>query len=119
MSTIGTAVRHAREQAELTQAALAERVDLKQSTLSDIERGRSAPSLDTVGRLEHALGMQAGALLRLTGAVDDGEGIDVPALVEHVRAAAEHLTLAAKALGVTVSPTAAPAPRGRRRAASR
>jgi transcriptional regulator with XRE-family HTH domain len=74
-------IREARRRAGLTQAQLAERAGTTQSAVARWERGRSAPSFDTVRRLVRACGFdlfvtieeyddsdiaQAEQLLRLT-----------------------------------------------------
>ena len=51
-------VREARKRAGLTQAALAERADVPQSTVSRIESGARVPSTDLVERLVRAAGFE-------------------------------------------------------------
>ena len=51
-------VREARKRAGLTQAALAERADVPQSTVSRIETGARVPSTDLVESLVHAAGFE-------------------------------------------------------------
>lgn len=53
---IGIRVRSARRRARLTQHQLAERVDKSVETISNIERGHSWPSLETMEGLATALG---------------------------------------------------------------
>ncbi|MFI7073802.1 helix-turn-helix domain-containing protein [Micromonospora sediminicola] len=55
---VAHAVRHEREQAGLTQQALAGRAGLSQAAVARIERGDRLPSLPTVERLLGALGRQ-------------------------------------------------------------
>ncbi|MBA3620065.1 MAG: helix-turn-helix transcriptional regulator [Acidothermales bacterium] len=52
----GDLIREARRRAGLTQAQLAERAGTTQSAVARWERGRSAPSFDTVRRLVRACG---------------------------------------------------------------
>ncbi|HEU4700899.1 MAG TPA: helix-turn-helix transcriptional regulator [Conexibacter sp.] len=52
----GATIRAARERAGLTQTQLAQRAGTSQATLSAYERGRKAPSVETLGRLLAASG---------------------------------------------------------------
>ena len=63
MITLGTAVRRLRQQADLTQAQLAARIDVSPSHLSRIESGRREPSLSTVRRIAQELPVWPGMLL--------------------------------------------------------
>ena len=63
MITLGTAVRRLRQQAGLTQAQLADRVDVSASYLSRIESDRREPALSTVRRLAQELPVWPGMLL--------------------------------------------------------
>lgn len=53
----GELVREARRRAELTQAELARRVGTTQSAIARLERGRTEPSLERVGQLLRACGL--------------------------------------------------------------
>jgi len=57
MSMGGDLAREARRRAGLTQRELAERAGTTQSAIARLERGRSAPSLDTVRRLVRLCGL--------------------------------------------------------------
>ena len=46
------------EQAEMTQAELAERVGVTRQTIIAIEQGRYSPSLEMAFQIAHALGVQ-------------------------------------------------------------
>jgi len=60
--TFGGAIRRYREDAALTQEALAERSRLSKRAISDLERGeRQAPHRDTVALLADALGLDQDA----------------------------------------------------------
>ena len=48
-----------RRQSGMTQGQLAARAGLKQSNLSKLERGDHRPLIDTVLRLQHALGLRS------------------------------------------------------------
>lgn len=48
---IGLRIKRAREAADLTQEALAEKVDRTKEAISNIERGINLPSLDTLQRI--------------------------------------------------------------------
>ena len=54
---LGSRVRDLRTRAGLTQAQLADRVDLSHEFLSRLERGLKTPSLDTAHRIAEALGL--------------------------------------------------------------
>jgi molybdate-binding protein/DNA-binding XRE family transcriptional regulator len=66
--TLEPRVREAREQAGLTQQALADRVGLTRQALSAVESGRSVPSTGVALRLARALGSRVEDLFRLAGA---------------------------------------------------
>lgn len=57
MSQIGHRIRTLREQKKLNQIELAKLANTRQSTISDIEKGKINPSVATVGRLADALGI--------------------------------------------------------------
>lgn len=61
---IGLQVKAAREAAGLTQQDLAARVDAAQSTISGIETGVKAPSVDMLLRLSAALSVSVDELTR-------------------------------------------------------
>jgi transcriptional regulator with XRE-family HTH domain len=65
--TIGEAARNARLRAQLTQADVAEMVDLVTEVYGRIERGGMVPSVPTLLRLCHALKISADELLGLAG----------------------------------------------------
>ena len=48
-------IREKREQLGMSQKELADRCDIAQSTLCDIEQGRSKPSIDTALKIAKAL----------------------------------------------------------------
>lgn len=54
---MGALIRSARTSAGLTQAALAERLDTRQSVVSRWERGRDEPRLSTLARIMRACGL--------------------------------------------------------------
>jgi transcriptional regulator with XRE-family HTH domain len=54
---LGNRIRHLRNRAGITQAQLAERVDISPEFMSRLERGIKAPSLDTAAKLATALGI--------------------------------------------------------------
>lgn len=58
MNTFGTRLREARKDAGLSQPALAQKVGLSQTTISDIERGRNAGSTEAAA-LAAVLGVNA------------------------------------------------------------
>lgn len=60
---IGASVAAAREKAGLSQAELAERVSLHETSLSNIERGEKLPTIRTLLKLADALGQPVHNLL--------------------------------------------------------
>ena len=68
LSPIAITLREAREAAGLTQVQLAERADVRQATISELETGKTRRvDLDVLDRLCHALRVEPGELLRRTG----------------------------------------------------
>src|SRR5881628_1787934 len=65
---LGRTVRTAREQLDLTQAELAERVGVSRAAIAELEAGRiHQPRAAVFARLSAALGIPAAALLAATG----------------------------------------------------
>jgi len=64
--TMGDRIRAARKKMNLTQEALAEKVDVTLYYMGEIERGVKTPSLDLFIRLVEALDVSADYLLGLT-----------------------------------------------------
>ena len=60
---VGRAIRRARMRKGLKQTDLASAVGVTPETVSNFERGRTAPSLTTLGKLAHVLGIPPHALL--------------------------------------------------------
>ena len=60
---VGELVRHRRKQLGTSQATLAEECGVSRPQISNIEAGRSAPSLDLLWEMAFALGCQPGVLL--------------------------------------------------------
>jgi len=75
---IGTLVREERDKAALTQAELAQRAGVSQSTVSAVERGTRQPSLRVVAAVLAALGRQ----LRLTTEPADQPAADLDAALD-------------------------------------
>lgn len=63
----GQAVRELRTNEGISQMALAERADLSLTYVSELERGLSSPSLDTIVRVARAFGSSGSDLLRRAG----------------------------------------------------
>ncbi|MEU9747508.1 helix-turn-helix domain-containing protein [Streptomyces niveus] len=61
---IGEQIRAARLHANLTQEAVALRIDMRLATYSDIEQGHSSPLLDTLIRVADAIGVPLSHLVR-------------------------------------------------------
>ena len=51
-------IKERREQLGISQKELAEKADISQSFLCDIEQGRSKPSIDTALKIAEALGIE-------------------------------------------------------------
>ncbi len=62
---LGRRVAALRQAAGLTQAKLAERVDVTVETISRLERGAATPSLASLAAIAEALGVELPELLRL------------------------------------------------------
>ena len=69
---IGEQVRIAREQAKLTQEALAERIEVSPQYISDLERGVVGIALPTLKRLCVSLGVSSDQILFGTRSQDRG-----------------------------------------------
>jgi transcriptional regulator with XRE-family HTH domain len=67
---LGQNVRRERLHRGLTQDKLAEDAGMRRSYLSDLERGVRNPSVDALGRLAVALGVEAADLLRPLDPID-------------------------------------------------
>lgn len=65
---VGGRIRAARRDAGLTQDQLAGMIDKSVETISNLERGHTAPSLDTLGRLARALNQPTEWFLKGNGA---------------------------------------------------
>lgn len=83
-------VRRVREQAQLSQRALAERANVTQATIARIESGKAEPSLKTLKRLAAAGGFELALTLtpgRASDPVVDAykPGIDKTLLIEGLR----------------------------------
>jgi transcriptional regulator with XRE-family HTH domain len=67
---VGALVRRARTQAGLTQQALADALQTKQSVVSRWERGLDIPRVDTLARILYACGIEADLTFRHLDDVD-------------------------------------------------
>jgi transcriptional regulator with XRE-family HTH domain len=70
LATTGSRIRAAREGLGLSQEALAARARLNTSYLSQIERGKKAPSLEVLSRLATAVRLPLGVLFAEDEAAD-------------------------------------------------
>jgi transcriptional regulator with XRE-family HTH domain len=70
---LGTAVRHLREEAELTREALAERADLSVAQLVEIEEGRGDPVWGDVRGVAAGLNVSLEQLAELAEKFEGGE----------------------------------------------
>jgi len=70
---LGNRIRKLRNQAGLTQAQLAERVEISDEFLSRMERGLKSPSLETANRIADALGVTLAVLFDFDAPAPDGE----------------------------------------------
>ena len=67
MNGLGTRIKALREERALLQKQVAEKAGLTASKVSQIESGRLTPSLRTLGKLAHALGVSIPELLEPPG----------------------------------------------------
>jgi len=63
---LGRTLREVRERRGWSQEALAALANLDRSYLGEIERGKVSPSLATLNKLAHAIGLPVSELLKLT-----------------------------------------------------
>mgnify|MGYP005639232551 CR=1 FL=1 len=70
---VGQRITELRGQRHLTQAVLAERADLAPHTISRIERGEQAPSLDALSRIADALNIPVYVIFQAGKQIPDEE----------------------------------------------
>jgi len=70
-------IKQLRKEQGLTQEELAERADLTAEAVTRVERGARTPTLKTLGKLAHGLGVSPGELV-------DVEATDPPKLSRHL-----------------------------------
>lgn len=83
---VGAAIRQRRQQAELTLVALADRTDLSQPFLSQVENGRARPSMASLYRIAHALDTTPQALFGSHTEMADGPVVSTRSAAAAVRA---------------------------------
>jgi transcriptional regulator with XRE-family HTH domain len=79
-STIGAAARAARMRLELTQADVAERIEVATEVYGRLERGGMLPSVQTLLRLCHELNVSADELLGLSHHTPSPRSAEAPSL---------------------------------------
>jgi transcriptional regulator with XRE-family HTH domain len=79
-STIGAAARAARMRLELTQADVAERIEVATEVYGRLERGGMLPSVQTLLRLCHELNVSADELLGLSHHAPSPRSAEAPSL---------------------------------------
>lgn len=83
-AAVGQAIRRAREAAGLSMRALARSSEMSQPFLSQVEKGATSPSLSSLYRLAHALGLPPSELMpsvvpaRGVSVLRRGEGRELP-----------------------------------------
>jgi transcriptional regulator with XRE-family HTH domain len=83
-AVVGQAIRRAREGAGLSMRALARASEVSQPFLSQVEKGETSPSLSSLYRLAHALGLPPSQLMppvsppRGVSVLRQGEGRELP-----------------------------------------
>jgi transcriptional regulator with XRE-family HTH domain len=83
-AAVGQAIRRAREAAGLSMRALARSSEMSQPFLSQVEKGATSPSLSSLYRLAHALGLPPSELMppvsapRGVSVLRQGEGRELP-----------------------------------------
>jgi transcriptional regulator with XRE-family HTH domain len=82
---IGTRIAERRRAANLTQAELAERIDVATETISRVERGATVPSVASLGRIAAALGCEVYELM-----VSDATAATTRAAVDRLMASLAH-----------------------------
>lgn len=106
-AAVGTALRQAREASGLSMRALARLADISQPFLSQVERGTTSPSLFTLYRIAHALGIAPTELMpgapvsRGIQVLRGGEGSRLPVSEEPGSASGRLLSTGAE-LGLEV-----------------
>jgi len=70
---LGHRIRKLRNQAGLTQAQLADRVEVSDEFMSRLERGKKSPSLATASRIAEALGVTLAVLFDFDAPAPAGE----------------------------------------------
>jgi transcriptional regulator with XRE-family HTH domain len=73
---VGWALWHIRDQAELSQTQVAQRMGIAQRTYANLEAGTQRIYLDQVLAAEDACGQPAGTVLRIAGLIADGTGVE-------------------------------------------
>lgn len=74
LARLGARIRHHRQQLGLTLVEVAGQAGISQPFLSQIERGKAAPSMSTLEGLAHALGTTQAHLLEAVDSVDSTSG---------------------------------------------
>jgi transcriptional regulator with XRE-family HTH domain len=82
LEALGELIRKQRQQAELTLRELAERTNVSNPYLSQIERGLHEPSVRVIKAIAAALNLSAESLLIQAGVLDGTETSDEPVSVE-------------------------------------
>ncbi len=82
LEALGDLIRKQRKQAELTLRELAERTNVSNPYLSQIERGLHEPSVRVLKAIAGALNLSAESLLIQAGVLDESTGSPKPATVE-------------------------------------
>jgi transcriptional regulator with XRE-family HTH domain len=81
---IGARIRDARQRQRLSQGELADRAEINRTYLSQLENGRSSPTLEVLERIARALGVETAELISEAQAAREPEPqyetvVDVPA----------------------------------------
>jgi transcriptional regulator with XRE-family HTH domain len=85
-AALGLAVKHRREELELTQEQLANDTDLHQRWISNVETGKRNPSYGSLRRLAAGLKLSASELLALAEQVETSQAtINPPAAASSAR----------------------------------
>jgi transcriptional regulator with XRE-family HTH domain len=72
LDAIARAVRKAREEAELSQAAPAQKAGLTPTSIGEVESGEHEPTYGTMRRLAHGLGVSLPKLVKAIEEVEEG-----------------------------------------------
>jgi len=111
---VGARLREWRRRRGLTQEQLAERAGLSYKFIGEIERGTGNPTIDTLGHLADALGVEPAELLRAASPAP-GASPTYALSAKEIQLVREALESADRLIGRLERSPGYPRPKGRRR----